>query len=746
AEFGYQDAASFFDRTYLTAGLRDLLTVAVERLSGKGGVPVVQLKTAFGGGKTHTMLALYHLARSGGAAAKLTSLEPVFAAAGVAPDQFAGAQVAVLVGTALDATKSHLDAGGHGVEVRTLWGELAAQLGGEDGYALIKTADETGRAPGSDTLVELLDRAGPSVILIDELVAYARNLVGRDDLAGGTFDAVMTFVQALTEAAKRSPRTLVVASIPESDVELGNEAGKQAQVRLEHTFGRMESIWKPISPAEGFEIVRRRLFGPVIDAEAREAVCRDFARLYNDGASGDFPPETAAPSYLDELRRSYPIHPEVFDQLYTTWSTLERFQRTRGVLRLMATVIHELWRRDDRARLILPGTLPLDAAKVRNEFLRYLTPAWDAVVDHDVDGAESEPALLDGENARLGQYQAARRVARSVFLATAPHVAEQGVRGVEAASVRLGALEPNVPLHLVNEALRELAERETYLYSGNSRYWYDTRPNLNRTAETRATQLADWQALEEIRKRLQAGAGGAKGTADNPFGGVHIFPAAGDVPDDGVARLVVLPPAASHSSGGASAARPAALTLLESRGTMPRLAKNMLVFLAPDADGARSLDQAVRHYLAWRDIEAQKDELNLDTYGRRQAKENVERWSQTVDGRVQEAYQWLLVPTQAATGPWEIEPYRIAGQNPFVRRATASLRQNQLLVENLSPKVLRMAIDRWFWRDAAGPLDLKRLWETFTNYGYMDRLRDARVLTDAVAAGLRYRDFFGYAA
>jgi predicted AAA+ superfamily ATPase len=486
AEFGYQEPVGFFERTYLTSGLRDLLTTSIRRLGGGGGEPVIQLKTAFGGGKTHTMLALYHLVRAGAEGIRLPGMQPLFAAAGVAADDVAGAQVAVLVGTALDATREHLDATGYGIPVRTLWGELAVQLAGAEGYALVEAADKAGRSPGSDTLVELLDQSGPTLILIDELVAYARNLVGREDLPGGTFDAVLTFVQALTEAAKRSPRTLVVASIPESNIEFGNEAGKRAFDALEHTFGRMEAIWKPVAPDEGFEIVRRRLFSEIVDAEAREATCREFVRLYNDGGSGDFPPESASAGYLDELTRCYPIHPEVFYQLYTNWSTLERFQRTRGVLRLMALVIHALWERGDQSKLIMPGDIPLDDRDTRNELLRYLPPTWEAVVDKDVDGAAAEPVKIDKSNARFGQHRAARRVARTVFLASAPHVSQQGVRGVDEARVRLGVVEPGVPIANYNDALRQLGDRLTYLYTGAGLYWYDTHPNLNRSADERA--------------------------------------------------------------------------------------------------------------------------------------------------------------------------------------------------------------------------------------------------------------------
>lgn len=745
AEFGYQEPVGFFERTYLTAGLRELLGVAVRRLSGRGGEPVVQLKTAFGGGKTHTMLALYHLARVGAAGASLPGMAEIFQQAGVAPEELAGARVATLVGTALDATKPHLDATGYGITVRTLWGELAAQLGGTEGYERVREADEAGRAPSSDTLLELLNDAGPTLILIDELAAYARNLYGRDTLSGGTFSAVLTFVQALTEAAKRARRCLVVASLPESKLEMGDELGQQAHTALEHTFGRLEAIWRPVGPGEGFEIVRRRLFAAVEDEGARDAACREFARLYADGASGDFPQEVGSPAYLDELRRCYPIHPEIFHQLYNHWATLPRFQRTRGVLRLMATVIHVLWAKGDQAKMILPGALPIDDQGVREELLRYLPQGWDVVVEKDVDGRDAEPARMDKGHARLGQYQAARRVARAVFLATAPQVAEQGSRGIEEARIRLGVAEPGSPLHVYNEALRHLADKLSYLYGGNGRYWYDTRPNLNRTADDRAARLGEYQVVEEIRKRLTK-EGGRAGTTENPFGGVHVFADHADVPDDGIVRLVVLPPDAAHRSGKGGEAEAKARAILEQRGTMPRLARNMLVFLAPDADGLASLQSAVRQALAWKEIEERPDDYNLDTYGRRQAKENAARWDEAVAARVQEAFVWLIVPRlEAGDRAWALDFRKVPGATPFVRRVVAALRQDGQLAEALSPKVLQLQLGQWFWKDGADHVDVKRLWEAFTNYGYLERLRDQRVLREAIAAGVRGEDLFAYA-
>jgi predicted AAA+ superfamily ATPase len=742
AEPEYQDPGEFFARTYVTEGMKLLLSAAVQRLTGTGGEPVVQLKTAFGGGKTHTMLALYHLTRLGPRAGDFEGIETVLSHAGVEAAKLPKATVAVLVGTALDPTAERLDAAGKGVTVHTLWGELAAQLGGATAYDLVKEADRSGVSPGADTLVRLFERFGPAVVLVDELVAYARNIYGVEGLPGGSFDSTMTFVQSLTEAARRAPRCMVVASIPESDVEIGGDAGKAAQARMEQTFGRLEAVWKPVGALEGFEIVRRRLFAEVIDPEARDVACRQFARLYG-GVSGDFPGEAREVGYLDRLRSAYPIHPEVFDRLYDDWSTLERFQRTRGVLRLMASVIHALWVGNDKSVMILPGNLPLDNANVRNELTRYLPDGWAAVIDRDVDGDRSEPYRIDAANPRYGQLAAARRIARAIFLGTAPHVAQQRVRGIESAKIRLGVAQPNESIPVFNDALGQMVDRLTYLYSGDGRYWYDTRPNLRRTAEEKASQIEAYLVTEEIQNRLKTL---VKDRAD--FAGIHLFAEGGDVPDDPTARLVVLRPEATHRQGKTDTpALQAAWQILDKRGTSPRLMKNMLLFVAPDAGAVDGLDQAIRQYLAWEWVKKNEDQLNLDTYGRNQAIENQKRWDQTATGRLNETYVWLLTPFQDGAGPWRWEATRIGGSNPsetFVGRAARKLRSGEQLITQWSPVHVKMLLDQWFWKET-GHYEVKRLWEALTNYGYLPRLANERVLRDAIAAGLRSQDYFGYA-
>src|SRR5436309_6557977 len=211
-------------------------------------------------------------------------------------------------------------------------------------------------------------------------------------MPAGTFDTQFTFAQAISESAKAAKKTLLVVSVPSSDNEIGGEWGQRALDRLKNAIGRVESSWRPASPDEGFEIVRRRLFQTLTNETAmqRDAVARAFSELYGSQQQ-EFPPECREADYERRVKMAYPIHPELFDRLYNDWSTLDKFQRTRGVLRLMAAVIHSLWERQDSNLLILPGNVPVDDPIVQFELTRYLEDQWVPVLEKDVDGANALP-------------------------------------------------------------------------------------------------------------------------------------------------------------------------------------------------------------------------------------------------------------------------------------------------------------------------------------------------------------------
>lgn len=228
--------------------------------------------------------------------------------------------------------------------------QLVTSAGRPDLCAIVSDSDRRGVSPGSEALKTLLNSCGPCLILMDELVAYAKKIYGLDGLPAGPYDNFITFIQEITEAARASENSIVVASIPEAEIEIGGDAGKTALETIEHTFGRMESIWKPVAANEGFEVVRRRLFLDRRDTETRDMVCNAFSSMYQDNST-DFPTEAKEVEYRNRMVSCYPIHPEIFDRSYGDRATLERFQRTRGVLRLMAAVIHELWMANDSSAM-----------------------------------------------------------------------------------------------------------------------------------------------------------------------------------------------------------------------------------------------------------------------------------------------------------------------------------------------------------------------------------------------------------
>ncbi|MBL8540233.1 MAG: DUF499 domain-containing protein [Betaproteobacteria bacterium] len=735
----YREPTEFFRRTFLTESLKRMLVGAVRRLSAQGGDPVVQLQTNFGGGKTHSMLALYHLF-SGVNPSEVAGVDELMAEAGV--KSLPSARRVVLVGNKISpgnpVTKPD------GTVVRTLWGELAYQLGGRQAYARIAQDDEKATSPG-DVLRELFLEYGPCLVLIDEWVAYARQLHDQSDLPAGSFETMFTFAQALTESAKAARNCLLVISLPASDmqasphaqaddVEVGGVRGREALDRLRNVVGRLESSWRPATAEEGFEIVRRRLFES-LDGEQfkqRDVTARAFADLYHAQVA-EFPPECKGSDYEKRIQAAYPIHPEIFDRLYEDWSTLIKFQRTRGVLRLMAAVIHSLWEKGDRNPLILPSTVPIDDPRVQFELTRYLSDNWVPIIERDVDGPSSLPLKLDAEIPNLGKLHATRRVARTIYLGSAP-TADAAHRGLEDRRVKLGCVMPGESPAVFGDALRRLAATATYLYQDGPRAWYATQPTVTKLAEDRAEQLKrdPDKVAHELDLRLRAD---LRKMGDFPR--VHALPrSSADVPDDPDARLVVLPAEHPYSKEPESPAEVAAKAILESRGNTPRLYRNTLVFLAADRVRLQDLDEALRKYLAWSSVLEEKESLNLDEHQRRQAEMQKKSADGAVNARLPETYQWVLVPEQKTPqAPVEWQAIRLTASDALAVRASRKLRGDELLVASLGSTILRKHLDDVLWR-RGDHVPVKQLVDDFARYLYLPRLVGPEVLVQAIQDGV----------
>ena len=740
----YQDAENFFSRTFITEGMRLLLISVAQRLAGHGGDPVIQLQTAFGGGKTHTMLAVYHLASRKVSTDKLTGIPSILDEAGITSLPFA--QIAVLDGIRQSPSQPTT----HGtLTVNTLWGELAWQLLGEEGYAMVAESDADGTSPGKEVLQQLLSRSAPCVILVDELVAYVRQFELEKHYKGGTFDSNISFIQGLTEALKAVPNAILLASLPESELEVGGAMGQRALNSLEKYFARVESVWKPVGASEAFEIVRRRLFESAGERAEVEGISRQFSDFYRQHPE-KFPVETQSNEYFERLCSSYPIHPEVFDRLYEDWSTLDKFQRTRGVLQYMAIVIHRLWNSGNRDALIMPGSLPLDDTNVRNKSIHYLPQGWEPVLEKEVDGPRSVPADIDGHHPLYGGVQAARRAARTIFLGSAPSTQGQVIRGIQSDRILLGSVQPGQSVGVFEDVLKRLRDRLHYLYSDKDRFWLDTKPNLRREMESRKQQIHELDELVPLLRQRVTRSLGQK----HQFGGIHVFTSSSDVPDDfGTGpRLVVLQPSAGYSRAESNQASAAAEEILRHRGEQPRQRQNRLLFLAPDFDTVSRLKEEGRTYLAWCAIVSDIEDgiLNQDLSHLNQAKRNRDASDKSLSQLVRETWKWLMAPSETFVKGrpsliWDVVSISPAAQN-LVEAIEAKLREEDWVIYEWAPVHLRKNLEDWYFKDEQTEISALKVWQDCCNYLYLPRIANADVFRDTLSRGASTTDYYGFAA
>lgn len=726
----YQDPREFFRITYLTGGLCSVLQGAIRRLSAQGGDPVVGLQTAFGGGKTHTMLALYHLASAPDARA-LQGVARLLDDEGVDTLRLKTPPI-VFVGTAKGPDLPLHSEGGRAVH--TLWGYIAWRLAGWDGYERVRAADEARTNPGSEVLVDLLRLGAPCLILLDEVVAYARQL------SGVQFDAFLTFFQSLTEAAKAVPGALVVGSLPESAIEAGGEQGAAALDRLTKIFGRVQSAWAAAQGNETYEIIRRRLFEPLDeDAErAREQAVKAYLSYYRANP-GEFPAEARERAFEDAMRASWPVHPELFRILQTDWGALPKFQRTRGVLKMMAQVVFRLWRDGSDTPMIMPGYVPLGDDKVRVNVLEPLEPQYAAVIDREVAGDLSRPAAIEARSPNLSSKRAATRAATALFMATAPHGARNP--GVEMARLRLGCAVPGDQPSLFGDAVRRMQESSAFLYAEGDRYWFSTQVTLNQEADNRGQALTEDAIESEITAMLRA-------EADvRVMGGWHRVYADADnsIEDAHETALVILRPAALHMarSDGQTAAMVDAADILERRGAGQRQFRNRLVFLAPDLTAITDLRTNVRRKLAWQSIvNDAAGSLQLTPVQASDAANKLAEARTAAERALRNCWKHLLWPVtpdnndsaDAARG-FTITGVTLANRAnaPLPQAAWDKARPDGVVAERLGAAILVADLQK-VWPAGENHLSIRRLRDWYAQFPYMTRLRDSVVLADAIQA------------
>ncbi len=608
----YLDAEEFFGKTYLTAGLSKVLNrvTGALRSGGETGDRIISLQTVFGGGKTHTLVALWHLAKHAdrlNGSPHAGDLQK--AIGGPLPDKVKG--VAVFTNQTCDATQGRKAS--DGVHLRTLWGELAYQLGGKTLYERVRANDESQRVP-QGLFVEILQAASPCVILLDELADYcvgaAAVPVGHTSLA----DQTISFIQQLTESAQQVPSAVVVATLPASKYEVAqSEKGQEAFVALEKRFQRLGADIKPVADDEIYEVVRARLFesiAPESEPDYPIKIARVYQGMYA-AHSGEVPSGAAKNTYREQIQRAYPFHPLLIDALYTRWGSHPDLQRTRGVLRLLASIVGDLWKRrrgnTQTQHLIQPCHVHWSVDAVQAALTRLWGPPYQSVAAADIIGERSNAGIFDEE--RGGDYQTeaiGEGLASAILLGS--FGGQGGRSGFSSKDLKLACSRQGLNWGYMDGALLALENRCFYLHMASAgslgkRYWFGTKPTLNKLVvqyrQLSAKEGFGEEILENLRTESQksALAGATWRVIVNP---------AEDLPEQKSLTLLILPPSLAweENRGAMDAIQERVRSISTRCGRKDRLYRNTLLYLVGTARGLSKLRQAYQKKAALEGVRA----------------------------------------------------------------------------------------------------------------------------------------------
>jgi hypothetical protein len=579
----YADPYTFFRKTYLTDGLRHLLTRVHGKLAAGTGQSVIEIQTPFGGGKTHSLVTIYHYLKHGD---RLRDLLPP----GL---ETLSPGISVIVGTHHNPVEGRTT---DGITRRTFWGEIGYQLGGGEGYRFFAENDGKRVAPGKAKLKEFLAAQQPFILLFDEILEYINRSAGvayeDTTLASQTY----AFFQELTETVASLPRGMMVVTLPSSYLEDYGETKEEGLARLNKIFGRVESIETPVQGEEVYAVIRRRLFEVegLRRAEMNEVIYR-YTQAYGQH-SGDLPVKVRNVEFKHKMELAYPFHPDVIDILYEKWSTFSSFQRTRGVLRLLANVVEDLYGRERNIDLILPGDINLERPSIRQELLKHVGIEYEGVIGSDIAGHEAKAQAMDGQNRSWKHL--AERVATALFFHS--FSADDSEKGISLPYVKLATLRDDTVPSMVTEVLGRLSNALWYLNSRADVHYFSRIPNLNRMILDKKELFNE--SYEERLREIVRGELGSKFAS-------YLWPENGDgIPDNRALKLVVLHPEDSGSEIPA---------WVERKGETFRVYKNTLAFALADTAAFAQLREDVKTLMALEEI---RDEIDAGQSGALAAK------------------------------------------------------------------------------------------------------------------------------
>ncbi len=682
----YNSPEMFFSKTYFTAGLKNIARRMVQGLNGGQDADnrVISLQTGFGGGKTHTLISLYHLAKWGKKATQSEHTNELLATTG--EPKFDSAHIAVFTNTTNDPAQGrNVD----GINIKTIWGELAYQLGGKSAYEIVRVNDEKLIAP-KGLFKKVLEQCKPALILIDELADYCVSASAVKVEASNLSDQTVSFMQELTEAVSGADHCVLIATLPASAQELAaSPVSSQILTALENRITRVGANMKPVEDDEIFEVVRRRLFENLGDADEIERVISSYALMYQTLLT-EIPSFAIKSEYRERLKKSYPFHPELIDMFRLRWASNPFFQRTRGVLRILAAIVSDLWRRQNSLTgsqfLIHTSDVILANVEALSSQITILNgPSWDSVINADVSGTASNAFRIDTDVKELGKYQITQGIAATVLLATFGSKGQN--KGIAIDELKLCMLKPESFNHNdINGAIDRLEANAHYLYystTGQKRFWFDTTPNINILINQAKGDIKNTDIHAEILRRINE-----KTKAVSGFN-VLVDPSS-DLPEQMKPTLIILHPkylANPNEVNGQT--KPIIEKLATKKGNSERIYRNTMLFIAASELGIGKLQDDIKNYLACQKISLEYN-TQLNTEQKADIKRRIDDSSKQAESSLVSAYS-IMIKYSAKSGIETIvmKQFKDSIDSQIINNITNTLKEEEWLLDAVGLSTLR---------------------------------------------------------
>ncbi len=605
----YSNPRMFFQKTFLTQGLLSLLNTVQAKLCNEEGSGIIKLQTPFGGGKTHALIAIYHYVANG---AELHNYLPQ----SLSPFK---TRVAAIVGTNLNPLEGRKE---HNICIHTIWGDIAYQIAGANGYKEFEANDINRISPGKEKIRNFLMKCEPFLLLFDEIAEYVAKAQGISVNESNLGIQTLLFLQELTEAISSLSRGLLIITLPSHEFEDFSDTKLDIINRMNRIIGRVEVIETPIEREEIYRLVTKRLIDKVLLQKDHDDIISEYLQIYQKRRN-ELPEKIQDQTFSRRMRDSYPFHPELIDLLYDKWRYLSSFQGIRSILRILTRTLTYLWSSQENLDLIRPMNVNLQESLLRNDFLRHINAQFESIFRSDVIGFDSKASYLDKKYPDWNNL--ASGLSQTVFLHS--FTLGETPRGLTLSELKLNTINPQIHCSLISEILHQLLRTLYHLHFEDGRYYFSHEPNLNRKIQE-IKDLFQEDFEEEMREEVKKHVGKEFST--------FIWPnSSSEIPDDQKLKVVLIHPSTLKSS---------LKDWLEKKGTTFRQNKNTIIFAIPNESHLNDLQNLVQTKLALKELKAKTNTKSYKIYS--EIKQRQDRIMDSLSYSVRKTYSILYDGTR----------------------------------------------------------------------------------------------------